>query len=67
MGDEDCCFGLLTLVFDLANSNRIGWGKSGSNRTPCKSNLAASAPALVEKVTKPTGCILVVVVVVVLY
>lgn len=29
------CFGLLTLVLLLANSRRIVWGKSGSNRTPC--------------------------------
>ena len=29
------CFGLLTLVLLLANSNRMVWGRSGSNRTPC--------------------------------
>ena len=29
------CLGLLTFVFDLANSNRMVWGKSGSKRTPC--------------------------------
>ena len=30
-----CCLGLLTLVLLLANSSRIVWGRSGSNRTPC--------------------------------
>ena len=29
------CFGLLTFVLLLANSNRMVWGRSGSNRTPC--------------------------------
>jgi len=50
------CLGLLTFVLDLANSNRMVWGRSGSNRTPCcRSCLAASAPALELKVTNPTG------------
>lgn len=30
-----CCLGLLTLVLLFANSSRIVWGRSGSNRTPC--------------------------------
>ena len=29
------CLGVETLVFDLANSRRIVWGRSGSNLTPC--------------------------------
>ena len=34
-GGATICLGLLTLVLDLANSNRMVWGRSGSNRTPC--------------------------------
>jgi len=50
------CLGLLTFVLDLANSSLMVWGRSGSNLTPCcKSCFAASAPALVLNVTKPTG------------
>lgn len=54
----DVCFGLFTFVLLLANSSRMVCGRSGSKRMPCcKSCLAASAPARVENVTKPTGCI----------
>ena len=34
-GGATICLGLLTFVLDLANSNRMVWGRSGSNRTPC--------------------------------
>lgn len=54
-GEAWYCFGLLTFVLDFANSSLIGWGKSGSKRTLWRSSLAASALALVENVTKPTG------------
>lgn len=49
------CFGLFTLVLDLANSRRIACGKSGSKRALCKSRLAVSACARVVNVMKPTG------------
>ena len=34
-GGATICLGLLTFVLDLANSNRMVCGRSGSNRTPC--------------------------------
>ena len=34
-GTPGTCLGLLTFVLDLANSSRMVWGRSGSNRTPC--------------------------------
>ena len=34
-GGATICLGLLTFVLDFANSNRMVWGRSGSNRTPC--------------------------------
>lgn len=50
------CLGLLTLVLLFANSSLIVCGISGSKRTPCcRSCFAASAPARVLNVTKPTG------------
>jgi len=55
-GGATICLGLLTFVLDLANSNRMVCGRSGSNRTPCcRSCLAASAPARELNVTNPTG------------
>lgn len=50
-----CCLGLVTFVLLFANSNLNVCGKSGSNLTPCKSCLAASAALLELKVTNPTG------------
>ena len=34
-GGATICLGLLTFVLDFANSNRMVWGRSGSNLTPC--------------------------------
>lgn len=48
---------LAILVLALANSSLRVCGFSGSKRIPFNAFLAASAPARLSKITKPTGCL----------